>query len=192
MKNKKGFAFIETIITVVILSATLLFLYSSYSSILSDEETRTYYDDPSFIYRTNYVKKFLEEYGNMDIVKNYYLSDTYVVNIGPSFKELFIDQEKGKSMLESITNNFYIYSMSLVKSDMFNNCYNITGICKDSLEKLGTYGMQKYVNSLNNADYPYYLVIEYSFKRNSDNSYIICTPGIDIKCKTYYTSVGVN
>lgn len=192
MKNKKGFAFIETIITVVILSATLLFLYSSYSSILSDEETRTYYDDPSFIYRTNYVKKFLEEYGNMDFVKKYYFSDTYVVNIGPSFEALFNNPDTGKASLEDIINSFNIYSMSLIKSDMFNNCYNSTGICKDSLEKLGTYGMQKYVNSLNNADYSYYLVIEYSLKRNTDNSYSTCTPGIDIKCKTYYTSVGVN
>ena len=48
--NKKGFAFIETIITIVILSSALLYLYSSYSAIISEEETRLHYDDVAYIY----------------------------------------------------------------------------------------------------------------------------------------------
>ena len=69
--GKKGFAFIETIITVVLLSTSLLYLYNSYSSIISGEETRLYYDDPAYIYKTNYVRKFLEENTDIENVKRY-------------------------------------------------------------------------------------------------------------------------
>ena len=48
--KKTGFAFIETIITIVILSASLLYLYNSYDAIISDEEMRLYYDDVAHIY----------------------------------------------------------------------------------------------------------------------------------------------
>lgn len=58
MKNKKGFAFVETIITVVILSASLLYLYSTYNAIISDEKVRLYYDDPAFIYYTIMLENF--------------------------------------------------------------------------------------------------------------------------------------
>ena len=44
-KKNRGFIIIETIITVVVLSTSLLYLYSSYSSIINREETRLYYDD---------------------------------------------------------------------------------------------------------------------------------------------------
>ena len=40
MKKKNGFAFIETIVTIVILSAALIYLYSSYSAIITEEERR--------------------------------------------------------------------------------------------------------------------------------------------------------
>ena len=60
LKNK-GFVFIETIVTVLVLSTSLLYLYNSYNNIIDKEETRVYYDDVAYIYKTNYIKKFLEE-----------------------------------------------------------------------------------------------------------------------------------
>ena len=70
MKKKNGFAFIETIVTIVILSAALIYLYSSYSAIITEEERRVYYDDTAFIYYTNYVRKFLEEYADLNTIEN--------------------------------------------------------------------------------------------------------------------------
>ena len=55
-KNKKGFVLIETIVTVVVLTTSLLYLYNSYSSIIANENTRLYYDDVAYIYKANYIR----------------------------------------------------------------------------------------------------------------------------------------
>ncbi len=39
---KKGFVFIETIVTVVILCGALIYLHSSYNNIINNEEERVY------------------------------------------------------------------------------------------------------------------------------------------------------
>lgn len=200
MKNKKGFAFVETIIIVVILCSSLLLLYSTYSAIVSDEKTRIYYDDPAFIYYTNYVKKFLVEYANLDNVKNNYFNDTYIVTIGTGFKELFYNtvyEESGTNSLETISKNFKINRIILIKSEMFNKCFNGNeDYCETSLNNL-SYNMQKYVNSLSDTSSKYILAIEYSFKlddegNDGDKNVVKCTPLLDKKCKTYYASVGLN
>ena len=202
MKNKKGFAFVETIITVVILSASLLYLYSTYNAIISDEKVRLYYDDPAFIYYTNYVRKFLEEYSDIENVKKNYFNDTYIVTLGTGFDALFNETEKADNRinsLEEIVKSFKINQMILVKSEMFDNCYEGSEkYCKSSISNL-SYNMQKYVNSLSDTKYDYYLVIEYASKledeteenKNKERNIIKCTPGIDKRCQTYYASVGM-
>ena len=202
MKNKKGFAFVETIITVVILSASLLYLYSTYNAIISDEKVRLYYDDPAYIYYTNYVKKFFEEYSDIENVKKNYFNNTYVVTLGTGFDALFNETEKADNRiksLEEIVKSFKINQMILVKSSMFDNCYEGTEeYCKSSISNL-SYNMQKYVNSLSDTSYDYYLVIEYASKledstdenQNNEKNIIKCTPGIDKRCQTYYASVGM-
>ena len=92
--NKKGFAFIETIITIVILSSALLYLYSSYSAIISEEETRLHYDDVAYIYYTNNVRKFLEEYSNIEDVKKNAFNNRYIEVIGTGYDGLFDSDEK--------------------------------------------------------------------------------------------------
>ena len=61
IENKKGFIFIETIITVVVLITTLVFLYSSYSSVVTVERKRLYHDDIAYIYKTKYIADVLKE-----------------------------------------------------------------------------------------------------------------------------------
>ena len=53
---QKGFIFIETIITIVILTGSLLFLYQTFNNTLQNEKARIYYDDTPYIYRTYYLK----------------------------------------------------------------------------------------------------------------------------------------
>ena len=57
--NNKGFVFIETIITVVILTTTLVFLYSTYSKVINTEKKRLYYDDIAYIYKTAVIGDIL-------------------------------------------------------------------------------------------------------------------------------------
>ena len=58
MRNKKGFVFIETMITIVILAAALLTMYTLFTSLLVNEKDRAYYDDPMYVYKANYLVSF--------------------------------------------------------------------------------------------------------------------------------------
>lgn len=192
MRSKKGFAFIETIITVVILSASLLYLYSTYSAILSDEKVRVYYDDPSFIYYTNYVKKFFEEYADLENIKRSKFNNTYVISIGTGYQNLLKDRSMAAA-LEKIVESFRINHIAIVKSDMFNNCFEGTEeYCESSIKNLN-YNMQKYVTSLSDTKYNYYLVVEYAIRLDeTTGKQVKCTPTIDKRCQTYYASIGLS
>ena len=193
MKKKNGFAFIETIVTIVILSAALIYLYSSYSAIITEEERRVYYDDTAFIYYTNYVRKFLEEYADLNTIKSNAFKETYITTIGAEYEGLF---ESNKSMmkesLEKIVQSFKINQIILVDSKMFDECFsNTEDKCDRSLENLG-YNLKTYINTINDTSYEYYLVVEYASSINEDTKKLgKCTPGIDKKCNSYYASLGI-
>lgn len=192
MNKKKGFAFIETIITVVILSTSLLYLYNSYSAIISDEEVRLYYDDVAYIYKTNYVRKFLEEHTDIENIKKYAFENSYIVTIGTGFESMFNENQRNDgaiASLENIVQSYNINQMLLIKTKMFDECYEDSLICKTSTENIG-YNLKTYVNTLNDTSYDYYLVVEYAERVDSDNV-IKCTPGTDKRCVAYYTSLGM-
>ncbi len=194
MKNKRGFVFIETIITVVVLSTSLLYLYSSYSNIIHNEEARLYYDDPAYIYRTNYVRKFLESYTNIEEIKTYALTNSYIVTIGPLFDNMFneiMSLNNMQASMENMFNNFNINQMLLVDSAMLNECSvnSEDEKCVSSTSNL-SYNMNNYLRTLNSTDYEYYLVVEYS-EYLSDGLIRKCIPGENEGCTMYYVSLGL-
>ena len=127
-RKKNGFTFIETIITIVVLSSSLLYLYNSYNAIINDEETRLYYDDISYIYKTNYVKNFLEQNSDIENVKRNSFVNSYIITIGSDFENLFTEKElsdNAKNSFETIINTFNINTILLVKKDLYEKCYDI-------------------------------------------------------------------
>ncbi len=58
MQNK-GFIFIETVIVLVVLSASLIGLYSSFSSVINTLENRKKYDNINDIYKVNIISEIL-------------------------------------------------------------------------------------------------------------------------------------
>lgn len=194
-KKNRGFVFIETIITVVVLSTSLLYLYSSYSSIISREETRLYYDDPAYIYRTNYVRRFLESYTDIERIKSYAFDNSYVITIGPSFDSMFTDAQLTDNMgssMENMFNNFNINQMLLVDSNFLNDCDGSdddSSKCQTSMNNL-SYSINSYLRALNEIEYSYYLVVEYS-EYNEDGKVTKCIPGSDDGCDMYYVSLGI-
>lgn len=187
--KKNGFALIETIVTLIILTASLLYLYSTYSAILNEEEIRLRYDDPSYIYYTNNVRKFLEEYSNIELIKNNAFTNSYIVTIGTGYEGLFSELEK--NMAEKIVESYNINQILLIDTKLFSECISSSkeGICSSSYENVG-YNLKSYINTLSTNSNDYYLVIEYSFKQN-DGKIEKCTPGLDEACKSYYASLGV-
>lgn len=193
-RKKNGFTFIETIITIVVLSSSLLYLYNSYNAIINDEETRLYYDDISYIYKTNYVKNFLEQNSDIENIKRNSFVNSYIITIGSDFENLFTEKElsdNAKNSFETIINTFNINTILLVKKDLYEKCYDIDKNndpkCESSLENLN-YNLKNYVNTLSTTTFDYYIVIEYATK---DKEQIKCTPGKDLKCISNYASLGI-
>lgn len=194
---KNGFVFIETIITVVILCASLIYLYSSYNSMINNEETRVYYDDVAYIYRTSYFRDYLLNNSNIEIVKSIALANSYATNIGPMYSGLF-DDEESRADFENLWTNFNVYQMLLVSSDLISECdgRESSGICYDAYNNM-SYNLRNYVISLNDTSQDYYLIVEYSEKINDDitNSNVgkitSCTQGTDIRCHSYYASLAI-
>ena len=195
--KKNGFAFIETIITIVILASSLLYLYNSYSVILSEEEIRLTYDDAAYIYYTNYVRSFLEENTDLNTIKNTAFTNSYIVTIGSDYETLFnqnVDEPNSsdniKESLGTIINGYKINQMLLIKTEMFDECFsNEDAKCKNSLENLG-YNLKEYVNTLNDTSYDFILVVEYTNKINEFN-FTKCLPGKDEMCRSFYASLGI-
>ena len=74
MKNKNGFAIIETLVTTVVLATALISVYVLFTNFMVREKRRLYYDDPIYVVRANYIfdtffdllKKSSTEPGNQD------------------------------------------------------------------------------------------------------------------------------
>ena len=137
MKNK-GFVFIETIVTVLVLSTSLLYLYNSYNNIIDKEETRVYYDDVAYIYKTNYIKRFLEENANIEYVKSEAFKKSYVTSIGNAFDNFFNEAQLAENMnnsLENIGNDFENFFYELQVNEETNEARIIEDL-KKSLENI--------------------------------------------------------
>lgn len=61
--NKNGFMMVETIVMIVFLAISLLYVYRSFSSALSMEKTKIHYDNTSYIYRTFFTGEYLTASG---------------------------------------------------------------------------------------------------------------------------------
>lgn len=194
LKNK-GFVFIETIVTVLVLSTSLLYLYNSYNNIIDKEETRVYYDDVAYIYKTNYIKRFLEENANIEYVKSEAFKKSYVTSIGNAFDNFFNEAQLEENMnnsLENILNNFRVNQMFLVKRNYIDECdgSETSGKCYFNATD-NAYNLTNYIKSINDTKHDYYLVVEYSEKVDSDGKITKCTPRVDTNCRNYFVSLGL-
>lgn len=191
--KKNGFVFIETIVTTVILSASLLLLYSSYSSSIQNERSRINYEDVSYLYKTNYIRKFLEENTNIDAVKRYAFIDSYIVTIGPSLDTMFTVEQANRGLKKSLERIYNIYNINrilLVKKEFISECFEYEGICNISNENL-SYGLASYIKSLNDISYDYYLVAEYTEKIDESGDAVRCIPGKNDECNSYFVNIGM-
>ena len=86
--NNKGFVFIETIIVTVVLTTTLIFLYSNFYKNLNNEKKRLYYDDIAYVYKTIHIREVLLKSIDEDVF-NKAIYDDNILN-GNSLKNNFI------------------------------------------------------------------------------------------------------
>ena len=191
--NKNGFVFVETIVAIVILTSSLLILYSTFNNVLQMEKIRINYDDVNYIYRTHYLKDKINELNIMaplrEITTN---NNTYFVTIGPEYQNLFLGHETEKYFLNKMLEDFEVSQMIILKENKLDNLKSCTLEC--SLDK-NCYEYENCNNLYMNLsdemisylktiyiDIPatYVLVVEYN-TCNKDNT----------NCENYYSWVSV-
>ena len=206
MMNKKGFMFIETIIVIVVLTSSLLLLYSSFTKILQSEKTRIYYDDVNYVYRTQYIAKVLSKLNITSATNSFFNSSSnFVLTIGADYDPLFTGKEAEKTFFVNMLKEFEVTRM-IVLQDKNDTTYNIvrnctlecatsttgcstsSGISKatlhnrcNSLYLNASEGLINYLKTVNTDNTnAFIIVIEYK-SCNSDNT----------NCRNYYSWVGM-
>jgi len=191
--KKNGFVFVETIIAVVILTSSLLLLYSSFSKVLQSEKTRVYYDDINYIYRTWYIKNRLKELNVINAIKDLTVNnDEYFITVGMEYENLFNGYEKEETYFYNMLSDLDVNQMIILRENKVDNLKKCSMECAldsnceeyrncNSLYTNLSDEMIRYLKTLFiDVSCTYILVIEYN-TCNSDN----------VSCKNYYSWVSV-
>jgi len=193
--KKNGFVFVETIVAVVILTSSLLLLYSTFSKILQSEKTRVYYDDVNYIYRTWYVKERINSLNIMaalrDITSN---TDKYFVTVGIEYDNLFTGYEREKTYISNLLEDYEVSQIIILKENKIDNLKKCTLECSldsncndyENCNGLYTNLSDEMINYLKtiyiDVSCNYVLAVEYNTCTGSN--------GND-NCKRYYSWVSV-
>lgn len=194
--KKNGFVFVETIVAIIILASSLLLLYSSFTNILQSEKTRVYYDDVTYIYRTNYIKKILLETNLSNAVEDLKSdsSTLFFKNIGLDTENLFTGSTK-RNFLEHLLEVYEVRDLFIVKTNKIDNLKYCNADCalKGKCSGLANYNncnllylnlsdeALNFMKTLYVIEGDYILVAEYEScdKANSN-------------CRSYFSWVGIN
>jgi len=193
--KKNGFVFVETIVAIVVLTSSLLLLYSSFNKVLQAEKTRVYYDDINYIYRTYYIKNRINELNINallnDIINN---QDKYFVTVGIEYQDLFNGYEKEKTYFSNMLNDFEVSQMIILKENKIDNLKRCTLECSldssctdyENCNGLYTNLSEEFINYLKtiyiDVSCTYVLAVEYNTCTGSN--------GND-NCRRYYSWVSV-
>ena len=103
ISNKKGFMFIETIVTLTILMTVLLMLYTTFTNLLNKEKTITTYDKKGYIYSLYYAKEYLLDRGFLiNLKNNVYINNNPVSAPRASLKQ-YVLNARDDDFLKTIT-----------------------------------------------------------------------------------------
>ncbi len=128
--NKNGFVFVETIVAIVVLTSSLLLIYSSFTNVLQSEKARVYYDDIAYIYRTYYIKNKLDDLNILSVIRDITTNkDKYFVTVGLEYQDLFTNYEKEQNYFANLLEDFDVKQMILVEENKLNNLKKCTLEC---------------------------------------------------------------
>lgn len=180
--KKNGFVFIETIIAIVVLTSSLLLLYSTFTKLLQSEKTHVNYDDMAYIYRTWYIKNELKELNLNSVL--YYLNTNSTkdfITIGTEYEDLFNNSSE-KEYISKILDGFEVKQMILLKENRMDDIRRciLDDACKGSISVHVSDGMLNYLKNLSVDVTSYFiLAVEYETCDGENN------------CRNYYSWVSV-
>lgn len=145
---KKGFVFLETLLVMVVLSIAVLGVYSTYVSVTSNIDSRTYYDNIGDLYKTEIVRNWIDE-------NNLITSENYIK----------ITSSNCSSYM-SITNCSDYMDYLQIENIYINNS-NIATLLELNDNRLSN-SLKLYIKTMNNDNKRYIIV---NYKRNNKNYY---------------------
>lgn len=190
MKNKKGFVFVETIVVIVVLLTSLLYLYSTFIALSNNEKKRITYDDVSYLYKTYSLKKYFVSQRLDRIVSQLDSSNgNYIVSFGCGSRDLFDDYKKEGAFCELIHEELNVSNIYMTYYDLsaLQECGNqVDGICSifsNVSKELGAY--LKTLGGSDATESEYRMIIEYQM----DHFGNACTDGE--YCNHYFATIKV-
>ena len=186
--KKNGFVFVETIVAIVVLTSSLLLLYSSFNKILQSEKTRVYHDDVAYLYRSYYIKEQINNLNFASVINDLLNNDKYFVTIGLEYQNLFDGYDSERTFLQNMLQDFEVRQMVVIKEnkiDDLKKCYesdysNVN--CNDLYTNLN----DEFINYLKtiyvDVSCTYILAVEYNTCTSSNGNE---------NCKKYYSWVSV-
>lgn len=87
--KKRGFAFLESLIAIVVLTSSLLLLYNTFKRILQSQEQKKYDDQISYIYRSEYIKDLIYNDDFKNSINNLNDNDGYLEIDKNNYNSLF-------------------------------------------------------------------------------------------------------
>lgn len=191
--KKNGFVFVETIVSIIILTSALLLLYTSFNKVLQAEKSRVYYDDINYIYRTYYIKNQLQNLNFNNILNSLNEDeDKYFATIGLNSTALFLGHDNYNTYISNLLRDFDVSQIVIVKTnkiDDMKKCNKecaLNSNCEDYVvcSNIYTNIEEDMINYLNNVNVDisciYIIAIEYN-TCNSNNT----------SCRKYYSWVSV-
>ena len=131
---RQGFALLETMIVVTVLSVSLLMLYGTFTDMVNNNKNNILYDNVSNIYKTYFVKEYLE-------LDKYYIDSD-------------IEEVDCRSIDNKCDRLFSLYNIEKI----YITKYDLRNV---DTKKYGA-GFSNYVKSLSNKDsYQYRVIVEY-------------------------------
>lgn len=174
--KKNGFAFVETIVAVIVLASSLLLLYSSFNNVLQSNKTRVYYDDLNFIYRSWYIYNSINTKfpTNLDNIKQTWPSSEQ------TFLTLYKKNDENNGIYDDLSNFFNFLDVKQIILIKENDVKNITA-CPENINdncvnsEFASYLKKIYVDIATD----YIMAVEYNICNNQTN------------CHNYYSWVSV-
>lgn len=122
--NKKGFVLMETIVVILIVSVSLLTLFSSFNKILTKMKTQNRYDTPEYIYIVNYIKERMQRDTRSGEYKLYDENpSTHIKNY-----QVFNFADTSSSLHDYLSNCNTYYHFSCNERNMLRQIYNVKNI----------------------------------------------------------------
>lgn len=189
VKKKKGFVFVETLIVVAVLTASLLMLYSTYSTIIRKEKTRIQYNDSIYLYRTYYLEKFFRNF-RLDVVATRLNKEdeTKPIVIITGFgctSDILVNEPYNMQLCENILPELHVRNLYLTYTDlsMLQNCKNQSGVCEALVQVNDS--AAAYLKTIGGEGKEgYRIIVEYSEKKDGSK----CDAN-ENDCKYYYATL---